>query len=596
MPTMSPPARPRLLRSSPFAPAARRALALTALALLIGPACGSDDGPPAAECTEGEVTCSDDATEILTCTGGQWIRTHCMRDELKLCENEQCVDPWDYGSPSWPTCDDEPLATPESLADKAAGYDDIAARLHVHPELPWMMGVTLPCATPECTGPAVPEAEATWQDVEAWHSGENDGLWSALYLTSQAYRHAVTQDPAALEMIKLLLEGQRMRMAITGVPGLYTRQLIPPDLPGIGCPTELTEYEVDEEKDDNRWVRVGSDGCVQVVEQGGSDFVTTDHCGLDEFAGWCWLDNVSEDEYSGHMLAHAAVAQLVDDAEVQALNADLLTQIGDHLIEHKLELYDWDGRRTEHGKLWPGNVLSGYMATMTLAFMKTVAVGTGDPTYQAFIDQCMLMRSSGGHECLDQLGASTIPYDELVWQAALDMGCKSNWNNFSMHMLSLHTVLMVEGEPALRAKLQDALKNDMFDFPESDRPLRSQNNAFWDFIFAADKALGPGSDGPDHDAVENGICMLRQFPASQHLRNMTCPPEKCVPVCEDRFDRPMTDYARPMAERCLGTFIWWKSPYSLNACTEDLRTLKPVADYLLPYWMGRYYGFIDATM
>ena len=571
-------------------------LAAALLTLLASPACDSDDAPPGAECVEGVITCSDDATEILSCTGGQWHRTYCMRDELKLCENLQCVDPWRLGSPSWSKCESDPDATVESLAEKAQGYEDIAKRLHVHPDLKWMLGVTLPCLTPECTEPAVPEAQATWQDVELWHSGENDGLWSALYLTAQAYRYGVTKDSEALDMIKLLLEGQRRRMAITGVPGIYTRQLIPPNFDGLSCPTEPEEYLVDEEKDDNQWVRVGSDGCVQVVDPDTLDFVSTDHCGLEQFAGWCWLDNVSEDEYSGHMLAHAAVARLVDDPEVQAANAALLAQVGQHLVDHKLELYDWDGRRTEHGKLWPGDVLSGYMATMTLAFMKAVAVGTGDPAFQAFIDQCMLKRSSGDQQCLDQFGAATKPYDELVWQAALDFGCKSNWNNFSMHMLSLHTLLMLEQEPSLRATYQAALKDDMFDFPESERPLKEQNNTLYDFIFAADKALGPASDGPAYDAVENGICMLRQFPASEHIREMSCPADQCTPVCEDRFDRPMTDYARPMAERCMGTFIWWKSPYSLAECSENLRTIKPPADYLLPYWMGRYYGFIDETM
>jgi hypothetical protein len=576
--------------------AGRLAGAVAWVALLVSPACDSDSGPSGVECTEGVVTCSDDATEILSCAGGQWSRTYCMRDQLKLCENEQCVDPWRHGSPSWSKCASDPEATVESLAEKAQGYDDIAKRLHVHPDLKWMLGVTLPCLDQECTEPAVAESQATWQDVELWHSGENDGLWSALYLTAQAYRYAVTEDPEALEMVKLLLEGQRRRMAITGVPGIYTRQLIPPNVDGLSCPTAPEDYLVDEEKDDNQWVRVGSDGCVQVVDPDTMDFVSTDHCGLDEFAGWCWLDNVSEDEYSGHMLAHAAVAQLVDDPEVQADNAALLAQVGQHLVDHKLELYDWDGRRTEHGKLWGGDVLGGYMATMTLAFMKTVVAGTGDPAFQAFIDQCMLMRKSGDQACLDQFGAASQPYDELVWQAALDMGCKSNWNNFSMHMLSLHTLLMIEQEPELRATFQAALQNDMFDFAESKRPLREQNNTLFDFIFAADKALGPASDGPALEAVENGICMLRQFPASEHLREMTCPADKCSPVCEDRSDRPMTDYARPLSERCMGTFIWWKSPYSLAECTEDLRTIKPPADYLLPYWMGRYYGFIDETM
>ena len=33
-------------------------------------------------------------------------------------------------------------------------------------------------------------ATATWQDVDRWLSGENDGLWSALYLAAEAFRYA----------------------------------------------------------------------------------------------------------------------------------------------------------------------------------------------------------------------------------------------------------------------------------------------------------------------------------------------------------------------------------------------------------------------
>jgi hypothetical protein len=50
-----------------------------------------------------------------------------------------------------------------------------------------------------------------------------------------------------------------------------------------------------------------------------------------------------------------------------------------------------------------------------------------------------------------------------------------------------------------------------------------------------------------------------------------------------------------MAERCMGTFVWWGSPYDIDDCTEDKRNIQPPADYLLPYWMGRYYGFISES-
>jgi len=80
----------------------------------------------------------------------------------------------------------EPGATHGTLAQKAAYYDGIAARLHVHPDLKWIMAVTLPCAAGDCSRSSVPQESATWRDVERWNDGENDGLWSALYMASQA--------------------------------------------------------------------------------------------------------------------------------------------------------------------------------------------------------------------------------------------------------------------------------------------------------------------------------------------------------------------------------------------------------------------------
>ena len=571
---------------------------LLALGLLAPLSCGAGTDEQAVQCNGDELTCSDDANELRACVDGRWQITHCMRDEMKLCEDGACVEPWRYGAPSWNDCAEEPRATSESLLDKAKGYEDLATRLHVHPELGWMLGVILPCKGSDCSTPGVSEKQASYQDIEAWQTGENDGLWSALYLTAEAYRYGATHDPEAADNIRLLLEGQRKRMAITGVPGLYTRQLINPEIKGMSCPQAPSAYYPDKEKDDNQWVKVGSDGCVQTVDPQTDQFVSSSHCGLDEFAGWCWLDNVSQDEYSGHMLAHAAVAALVADVpDIQADNAKLLLQIGQHLLEHGLELHDWDGRLTEHGKLWPTELLGGYNAAMSLAFMKTIVFATASKELSDFLERCMLMRNQSDPEsCLQGYGVAERPFSELVGKASLYLGCASNWNNFAMHMLSLHTLLMLERDPELRATYQAALTDDMFDPPGAERPLREQNNSFYDFMFAADKALGPKSDGPAFDAVENGVCMLRQFPASEHKAAVSCPPDKCVPVCEDRFGKPMTDYPRQVAERCIGTFMWWGSPYTTAGCQENLRNIKPPADYLLPYWMGRYYGFIDATM
>lgn len=548
---------------------------------------GCDNG---SACEEGEWTCSDDALVLSVCEGGAWTDVACMADHGQLCEGGECVDPWRYGAPVWDRCEGHPQATPETLAEKMQSYEDLSRRLHVHPTLKTMMDVDLAAG--------VTEAEATWADVATWRTRENDGLWSSLYLTSQAYRYGATRDAEALEMIKLLLEGEAARMRITSVPGVFTRQMIPPDVPGIACPTDLQSYIPDAEKDDNMWVRIGSDGCIQTVDGSTLAWVSSDRCGLEEFDGWCWLDNVSQDEYAGHMLALAATALLVDDAEVQAVVRDLLQQIGTHLVENDLEFIDWDGRRTEHGWIWPTFVAGGFMAAESLAYLKVCAAVTGDPELQDFYDNCLLMRA-GEVECFDHGLHATDPYDQVMFELLLYLGtdsCGSNWNNFAMEMLYLHTLLLYETDPELRATVQRVLDEKVYNPPDEERPLIEQKNAFYDFIFAADKALGPGSDGPALDVVERGICVLRQFPASEQQRDVTCPAAECVEVCVDRNERPLSAYARLPQERCPETFLWWGNPYSRDECAANPQRIFAPSDYLLPYWMGRYYGFITADM
>ncbi len=136
--------------------------------------------------------------------------------EGKLGEAGACVDPWMYGSPVWSRCEVEPRATPESRAMTAAAYDARVLGLHARPETPWVVDVV--------TKPGVDPEIATIADVDAWWSGENDGLFSARVMAAEAYRFAVTRDPAARTALATLLRGGRMD--ITGVPGrLDAREL-----------------------------------------------------------------------------------------------------------------------------------------------------------------------------------------------------------------------------------------------------------------------------------------------------------------------------------------------------------------------------------
>ncbi len=571
----------------------------------------ASDDPSLADagCADGDWACSEDGYVLRRCVGGQWEEVACMADERRLCEAGACVDPWRYGSPAWGTCPDDPLATGGTLAQKAAWYDGIARRLHLHPKLKWVMGVTLPktevaCpagATPPCYEVSVPEAEATWEHVERWHSGENDGLWSGLYLASQAYRWAVTRDPVALENIRILLEGEVTRMKITGVPGVFTRQFIPPGVSGIACPQDDAAYVTDVEKDDNRWVQIRDDGCVWVIPHETMQWTKTDHCGLEEFAGWCFLDNVSQDEYAGHMFALGALWRLVEVPDVREAVRDLIEQVGVHLMENDLAFVDWDGRVTEHGRLWATSFADtpGFLAAESLAFLRMAVDATGREDLRDFYENCLLQRS-GPRSCLPwPLEVDDPkPYTEflpMMWAYIGEKGgCKSNFNNFSMVMSFLHLLLWFEGDPAVREVAQQVLDTELMRYA-SPRALITHHNAWFNFIWAAGKRLGPGSDGPALQAVEDAICSLKEFPVSKHqqARNTW---DKYPHYCEGRLGDSQTEFPIPVAERCVRTFQWWASPYDRETCDERPWEVRQPADFLLAYWMGRYYGFIDEQM
>ncbi|HEV7556038.1 MAG TPA: hypothetical protein VGO00_11310 [Kofleriaceae bacterium] len=477
----------------------------------------------------------------------------------QLCDQDACVDPWRYGSPAWSTCPDEPRATPESLAVKAAGYDARLAALHVSPQMPWTLDVAIAAG--------VDPETATAADVTAWRSGENDGLWNGLEIAAQAYRFSVTHDPAARAILATLLDGERTRMRITGVPGLLVRQLIPPGVTGLACPTDPAMYVPSPTKTSNVWVRIGSDGCAQTSD--GTSFQSSSHCGLDEFAGWCFLDNISQDEYVGHIFGLGAVARVVDDAELHAIATDLLDQIAAHLAQHQMEFVDWDGRATEYGKLFPdaGGDSPGYLAVLGLSVVATA----GDT--QSFAQLAPSYESRLGE--ID------------VWFGG--DGCTSNWNDLSMLAASFHQLIWNDHD-ADRASLQAVFASSLVAQP---RGIANEHDAWYDIMWAAQKPLGPGTDGPAFDAVEDAVCQLRQFPRSNHAvahDTTALAPESCT----GRQTESLAAEPFGVADRCAATYVWWGNPYIRTTCTADPTLVQQPAGYLLPYWMARYYGFITA--
>ncbi len=533
--------------------------------------------PPEPCAMEGEVACSADASAVRTCTGGFWVDDPCA-PATEICDAGGCVTRWTYGAPSYDQCEDAENATPETLADKAAYFDELAVRLSLSPSLGAVTEVVL-------TGGA-DEHTATTADIAARGITENNGLWNALYMASQAYRHAATGSADALETLRILVRGEEDRMAITGVPGNFTRRFILADTVGAACPTDPAEYTVDVEKDDNRWVQIRDDGCAWAVDNETGEWFDSGHCVDPRFAGGCFFDNVSQDEVVGHVLGLAAVATLVDDADVSSRAAALLEAVGLHLVENQMQFVDWDGRVTEHGM-----ILSPILG---LAFVRVAGLVSGNEEILRFYDECLLQNASPpDNTCVPWL-ASFLPLDRYLSITLLypdETACRANWNNMSMALASLNAWLSVETDPEMARVVRQVLDEDVMRY-DNTRAMIVQHNPWWNFIWARDKALGPESDGPALEPVREGICALRQVPATrgQVARD---PSADHPTVCMGRLDESLTDVPLRPDERCPKSFLFWFNPYDLATCSDQPERLQQPGDYLLPYWMGRYYGFID---
>ena len=160
---------------------------------------------------------------------------------------------------------------------------------------------------------------------------------------------------------------------------------------------------------------------------------------------------------------------------------------------------------------------------------------------------------------------------------------------------SFHHLLWNEHDPDRHAPLVAAFERELAHPAVTSRGILAQHDSWFEIMWAAQKPLGPDTDGPAYDAVEDAVCQLRQFPRSNHVVARDTAP-LAPEVCRDRHDLSLSASAFEIADRCAATYAWWGNPYVRESCTADATLVDNPAGFLLPYWMARYYGFVGADL
>ncbi len=360
---------------------------------------------------------------------------------------------------------------------------------------------------------------------------DNDGLWTAMYLGAQAYRYAMTKDPDARKKAERSLRLLIRLEEITGNPGFPARSFV-------------SVYEP--------------------RPQGGEWHPTPD-------GKWLWKGDTSSDELVGHYYGYALYYDLVaNEAEKKDIRR-VVSRITDHLIRNDYDLTDLDGKPTRWGEYSErffqteeGKYEAPLRSIQLLAFLKIAHHVTGDAKYEAAYHD----RVQRGYAAQMRLYRR--------WPG----GGEINFSDDELAFLSYDPLLRYEKGQMLRRIYLNGLR---FTFKQ----VRPDMNPLWNYITVASGGKRMWSsiredaqrtlDRIPNDLIEWGV-------TNSHRIDVKFLPEK------DRFARTQLTEALAPDERPVQK--WNSNPYRPDGGGGGHRE-DDGAFFLLPYWMGRYHGWVE---
>ncbi len=362
---------------------------------------------------------------------------------------------------------------------------------------------------------------------------DNDGLWTAYHVAAMSLCYGATKDEAAKRSAAEGMHALYMLQNVSGIPGLVARSVLP--------------AEIGKTKD-AQW-RPTADGTM------------------------FWKSDTSSDEIDGHYLAfychYEHIAQY-DEEERKTLvkQARALT---DYIVDNGYRLMDWNGKRTRWG-FWDPKTLNGSAmdydeaglnSLQMLSFLKVAHYVTGDKKYEEHYRSLI-----AEHNYLSNVLLEKKTFPDTV-----------NHSDDQLGFVAWYPILQLERDPRIRHALAAAVARH-YEVVKDERP------SFYAFAFATVDPRGVDLEG----AIET----LKEIPTDRRLWGVSNSHRADVTFAtrKNRFNVPVITRVLPADER---QFVKWNRDPYLPDDAGDGRYEDDGAAYLLPYWMGRYHGFITES-
>ena len=427
--------------------------------------------------------------------------------------------------------------TPGSMAERARGYQDIYENRHMWGGLSFNL-----------TKPDDPNGDyglTTCGDC-SFQSGQ--------CTAAMAFRHAVEQSDESLATIREQIEGWSFFQELTQINGLTGR-----------CYGRL-DWPWDED-----WSRLWPE------DQYSEDPKSIRYAGEGEYTDYVWRGDVSRDQMTGAVLGVSTAYDMVENEEVKALARDFLVNLADHLWDNNLMLIDRDGEVTSYGQIdgewwegWPTD--NGLDAVSALAWFKAAYHASGEERFAQYFTEL--------YENREYLRIMR----EAMW---VYMGYGTKWYNAYMAYENFFILQRLEEDQQrfedLKAVFRDTLWLNLDDDTPNRRGIKEHNpvKTSWYLYSTGEK---------DAEALYHSLYQVAVFPdpplRDRKIENSKNPD---IEINPDKPDEAL--YPLPSHSRKPDMVIWHRSPFDLDGGVDSGEE-RTGCDYLLPYWMGRYYGWI----
>ena len=297
----------------------------------------------------------------------------------------------------------------------------------------------------------------------------------------------------------------------------------------------------------------GSGKLSRTVFPAGSPYIDWDHPKSDwrrttfEGRDMYYNDSVTRDQYEGVFIGLVAAYDLIDDAEVHTLSRNLITRLADYL----------------NSRLW---IIRNPHGSRKLE------------TYIGRFDLMLSVLQIAKHVNPEKFsGTFQITKVAWGWLVGLPSATKSrkmdgSYFGYNLNMGYLSHLVRLEKDPKRR-------KGFLKTYMKNRTATATHQNAYFNMIDFSVNGPDPARDQETRDLLEGYL--------KRSLRNFAVDLTSKYKACKQGVSCAVI----PIEERPYEDFLWQRHPFRLVGWGDGSIESAGV-DYILPYWMARFYGVL----